>query len=116
QHLVERQAEAVEVASRIGLALESLRGHVPQGADDVARLRQLFASLRFGQAEVRDPDGPLRIEQKVRWLDIPVQDALLVGVTQGFGYLDADLGDAAEELGIGPGGQLRMAAYRCGQR
>ena len=50
-------------------------------------------SVRFGQAEVGDPDVALRVEQQVRRLDVAVQDALVMGVLQGVGHLIADCGD-----------------------
>ena len=59
-------------------------------ADDVAGARQLVAVLGLGQAEIGDPDLALGIEQEVGGLDVAVENALLVGVFQGLGDLDAD--------------------------
>lgn len=43
QELVEGQAQCVDVRARVAAALESLRGHVADGADDVAGVRQVIA-------------------------------------------------------------------------
>ena len=82
QQLVERQAQRVDVAAGVGLAVEPLRGHVPQRADDVAGVGQVVVGDRLGQAEVGDPDGPVEVEQQVRGLDVAVEDPLRVGVGQ----------------------------------
>ena len=45
-------------------------------------------SLGLGQAEVGHPDRPLRVHHQVRWLDVAVQDPLVVGIVQGLGHLE----------------------------
>ena len=92
--LVERQAQAVHVGPRVALPREPLRGHVADGAQDVAGVRQVVGLGRLGQAEVGHPDVAVVVQQEVRRLDVAVEDALAVGVLQRLGHLDADPGDA----------------------
>ncbi len=94
QQLVERRAECVEVALGIRDAAEPLGGHVPEGSGDV-RLREVVPFLELGQAEVGDPDVPQHIQDQVRRLDVTMQDAPLVSVSQGAGDLGAQPGDFA---------------------
>ena len=95
QQLVERRTQRVKVAATVRDALEPLRGHVPQGPDQVLRLRQVVPLLELGQAEVGDPDVPQRIQDQVGRLDVAVQDTSLVRVSQGVGDLGAQPGDFA---------------------
>jgi hypothetical protein len=89
---VEDRAERKDVAARIrGPALELLRRHVLQRADDGAFLRDLREThrglgvrrrpreqlSRFGQAEVEQLHAGLR-EHHVRGLEIPMDDAAAV--------------------------------------
>ena len=77
-------------------------------------------AVGLGQAEVGDPDAALGVEQQVRRLDVAVDDPLAVGIGQGLGHLDADLGHAAvvvvpARLGggvLGLAGQDRRRAAR----
>src|SRR5205823_4898711 len=72
--LVERSPQAIDVAPRVGPAIEPLRRHVAQRADDVAGLGRTVAPLGLGQPEVGEPDSPLGVEQQVRRLDVAVED------------------------------------------
>jgi len=99
QQFVERQAEAVHVAAEVPLAVETLRGHVAQRADDVAGVGQVVAvSVCLGQAEVGHPNIARVIEQQVRRLDVAMQHPLAGGMGQGVGHLHADTGDALPVL------------------
>ncbi len=91
---VQGQAQAVDVAAAIGLAVEGLRRHVTQRAEDVSGVGEVLAALGLGQAEVSDPDGAIEIQQQIAGLDVAVNDSLLVGVLQGIGHLAADAGHA----------------------
>ena len=74
EHLVEHQAERVDVAARRHFAAgELFRGHVGgrTGAQRLAR--------RAGEAEVGDPDLAVAVEHDVRRLQIAMDDAPVVG-------------------------------------
>ena len=45
------------------------------------------------------------LDQEVGRLDVAVEDAVLVGVVEGFGRLDAELGDGAEVVAGGESGE-----------
>ena len=94
QQLVQGQAEAVDVAPRVALAGKLFRGHVAQGSDEHVGLRDVVMLHRLGQAEVRDPDDALCVQQEVGRLDVAVQGVVGMGVLQGFGHLPTDQGDA----------------------
>ena len=57
EQLVERQAQAVDVAPVVGLAPECLGGEIPQRADHVTRCGQVVVTGELRQAEVGDPDA-----------------------------------------------------------
>ena len=78
-----------------GLALCLLGTHVPQGAEQVARARQIEVGLAAGQAKIGDPEITGVVDEQVRGLDVPVDDALLVGMLEGDGCLPAELGGTA---------------------
>jgi hypothetical protein len=54
------------------------------------------------------------LDQQVRRLDVAVQDAVLVGVVEGFGGLDAELGDGAEVVFAAEVGERREVRNRFG--
>src|SRR5262249_22035161 len=66
--------------------------------DHVPGLRQVVAVGRLGQAEIRDPDGTMRVQQQIGRLDVAVQRALAVSVGQRLGDLDADASHALPVL------------------
>ena len=60
EQLVQSQPKGVDVAAGVALPLERLRGHVPQGAEHVPGVGQVFLVVRLGQPEVAHPDAPCR--------------------------------------------------------
>ena len=114
EHLVERRAQGVEVASSVGHAAESLGRHVAERADHVARVRQVVAFLELRQAEVGDPYIPQRVEQQVRRLDIAVENAPSVGMGQRVGNLGSEPGDFAVVADLGLPGQRRRRGRLAG--
>ena len=67
EHLVQRHPERVDVAPRVGVAVEPLGGHVAEGADDIAGAGQpRLAVVGFRQPEVGDPDRPGGVQEQVR--------------------------------------------------
>ena len=81
QQFVERQAQAVHVATGASHWPENRSGamyrSVPTMSPGCVRSS---ASAGLGQAEVGDPDIAPVIQEQVRRLDIPVKDAMAVGV------------------------------------
>ncbi len=90
QHFVEHAAQGEEVGARVRpLSHRLLRGHVAGGSQHRARVRaprlglqaRLVLGRRLqvgGQAEVEDLDPPVRRDEEVRRLEVPVDDALVV--------------------------------------
>ena len=72
-----------------------------QRSNDLAGLRQTrlpFRILNLGDAEVDDLGHPVRLHDHVGRLDVPMDDALFVGVTEGRANLldDSELGDQVQ--------------------
>ena len=106
---VEGRAQRVDVGPLVddGVVGHRLLGaHVPQGAQHVAGRRQARFALEAGQAEVGDPQVAPAVDDQVRRLDVAVEHALLVGVLEGLGGLEAQPGRLLEE------GRGTMAASR----
>ena len=93
------------------VAAHLLRGHVADGAHDDAGLgvpRRAWARswrpvprrrLVGGEAEVEDLDAPVARDEDVLGLDVPVDDALLVGGGEAVGHLDGVLDGLAHGQG-----------------
>lgn len=45
-----------------------------------------------GQSEIRDPDGPVLVQQQVGRFDVAVKRPMLVSIRQGIGDLPSDIG------------------------
>lgn len=89
KHFIEDDAERINIGAMIDLPgiFQLLGRHVMGGAEGSAGAREgdgglLFAN-QFGDAEIGDFDAATRIEEQVFRLDIPMEDALLVGVLEG---------------------------------
>ena len=94
QHLVQHDAERPDVGPPVDRLAASLLGrHVRRRAEDHSRLRAERHRRRVGdvgrgsrgegverlrEAEVQNFDLALRVDLHVRWLQVPVDDALLV--------------------------------------
>jgi hypothetical protein len=77
-----------------GLFADLLGRHVGRRAE--AGILGGFAGGEDGRAEIGDLDGGRRREQDVGRLDVPVGDALQVGVVEGPRALEDDLDQALE--------------------
>lgn len=67
----------------------------------------------MGEAEIRDPQMPVGVDDQVRGLDVAVDDAQLVGVFQGLSRLDAQASNRSEKagrVGRSPGRNVRLRA------
>ena len=94
QQLVEHHPEGVEVGPVVHRAeplAQLLGGHVGQRPGGRHVPQQVL--LHDGDAEVGQVGPPLRVDQDVRRLDVPVDEPRLVGVAQGVGDLGHDPGD-----------------------
>ena len=99
EQLVQQGADGVDVRRRGQLPGQSLlRSDVGGSAQHLARPRgeRLHASEHLGDAEVGHLQRSGRAEEQVLGLDVPVQDALAVGVVQGAAGGEDD---AARRLG-----------------
>ena len=102
QHLVERDPETVEVAPNVRRTTQTLRGEVAQGSRDGAGQRVLSPVGFLAEPEVGDPELPVRIEDQVRRLDVPVQHALRVRGRDPFRGLEKQAHDGVVVAPPGP--------------
>jgi hypothetical protein len=80
EHLVEDDAQRVEVArSSHPLSRRLLGGHILRAAKDVSEIGDRGRLGGPSYAEVRDLDVTRVGDKDVAWLDVPVDDASLVG-------------------------------------
>ncbi len=88
---------------------EGLLGtHIAQGPQQIAGQGQGCVALELGQAEVRHPQLAADVHQQVARFDVAVDHSQLVGVFQGLGRLQPQLGRQPAELGLGGDGTLRQ--------
>src|SRR5579859_6679211 len=84
EHLVEDDAESVEVAAPVGLAAQVFGGHVGGCAKREAGAAlhgAFFHQMR--QPEVGKEQAPILMDQQVERLEVQMDDALGVGVVEG---------------------------------
>jgi hypothetical protein len=93
QHLVEDDAQAVEVGAAVDrLGLDLLGREVLGGAEERALLGQVGRLGRLGDAEVAHLHPPVLGQQDVGRLDVPVDQARGVGHRQRPRHLGGDVG------------------------
>ena len=95
EQLEKSQAKAIDIASRIGLGDELLRGHIPKRTEQLAGLCLAFEILPKCQAEVCNPNRSGLVQEQIARLDIPVQDPRLVRIIQSIGHLGRQASDVA---------------------
>ena len=101
QHLIERDAERVEVAARVDRAVHSpglFRRHIGERAgDDLGRLGRLtLARQTRGDAEPGEPRPSVRaVHQDIGRLDVLVDEAALVRLAQRGGDADGEAQEAS---------------------
>ncbi len=100
EHFIEYHAAAVNIAAGVrGLAGGLLRAEIMHRAHDAVPPGQGGAVRHPGNAEVRHLHVAVGVDQDVLRLDVPVNNAVLVGVLQGRENADGHLGG---HLGIQP--------------
>ena len=83
QHLVEHDAQRVDVAAGIAFPFQPLlRRHVVQRAHQRAGDGVARAADDLGDAKVADDGLPAPGQHDVGWLDVAVDDAFAVGIGQ----------------------------------
>ena len=88
QHLVQHNADRVDVGAGIGaLALGLLGADIMHRADRLVADGLALRAGEAGNAEVHHLDGAVRQQHNVLRLDVAVDDALGVGVLQGAEHL-----------------------------
>ena len=105
QELVERRAQRIDVGALIDDPAPGRRllgAHVAQGPDHVAGHRQAAARLHPRQAEIGDPEVAPDVDQQIGRFDVAVDGPQAMGVIEGLGGLQAQVGDGAE-IGGGAG-------------
>ena len=116
QHLVQDDAEGVEVRARVDLAPQRLLGrHVLAGAEHAAGLGQARLLERAGDAEVGHADAPVVADQDVAGLQVAVDAAAGVGGGEAVRDLDRDrqgVGDrrSCPPAAAAPAGRCRRSA------
>ena len=94
QRLPEEYAYRPHVAPRRRIRpTEPLRGDVGESPWDISDCSQRVGFVELGQSEVQELDRDFRavLEEDVRGLDVPVDDAAGVRVCQGLQHLRGDL-------------------------
>ena len=91
---VEGGAQGPDVGCRVGvLAAGQLGREVARGPCHEADRGELVVAVPTGDPEVADLGASGLVDEHVGGLDVPVDDAALMGTGQGAGQLGADVGD-----------------------
>ena len=106
EHLVQDGAEREDVGTRVGrAAAHLLGGHVAERSEDHAGLGggrgARLGPDQLGQAEVEDLQAAVFRDEDVLGLQVPVNDALLVGGGEAPGGLERELRRPARGKGAG---------------
>ena len=120
QQLVQRGPQAVDVGPPVDDPRARLLGtHVPRRAQQAVVMGQAGIGEPAGQAEVRHPDRSLLVDQQVGGLDVAMDHAMMVGVRERLGRLEADFRNPAKigrsARGI-EGGRRGLVITGAGQR
>ena len=97
QEEIERTTQGVQVGPGIGISwIRALfRGHVVSTSHDLTTGRSVTITARLylepGQSQIKHLDNARGRQHEVRWLDIPMNKAMLMGVLQSNGSLPNDL-------------------------
>ena len=103
-HLVQDDAKCPNVASRVGHpSLQHFGGHVGQRARNAGGIAGLGLraghrrrlQCAHGNAEIENLGAPVRRDHDVRALEVPVHDAVSMGVLERVGELPPDARDAS---------------------
>ena len=92
EHFVKHHAAAVNIAASVRRLTAGLLGaEIMDGAHNAVALGQRGAIRHAGDAEIRDLDVALGVDEDILGLDVPVDNAVLVGVLEGRQNADGDL-------------------------
>jgi len=100
QQFVQRGAQTVDVAARVGDAAEALRGHVAERADQVAGLRQFVVVALLARPKSVTQTVPALSQEQVGRLERRGGRRRAGARSEGLGHLHADPGHAPEILGF----------------
>ena len=95
QHLIEHDAERIEIGARADVLLDLLRARV-LGRPDHPAGRDARIGRGTRDPEIRDTDMIVGVDQDVRGLDVAVDDVVLVGEGEGERRLDPDANREAD--------------------
>ena len=89
-HFVQHDPQAIQVRALVDFdALRLLGADVIWGADDCIRLGEVRAAFKqFRDAEISQENIALCVNQHVRGLQVPVDYAMSVGITEGIRQLE----------------------------
>ena len=87
QHLIHDNAEGIQVASGVGaLATDLFRGNIMNGSDRCPAFIPNFI-FQGGDPKITDLQSPIPQKEHVLWLDVTMNDAFGMGMSQSAGNL-----------------------------